>query len=369
MSAVELTQRPRRRCLSLLDQARISSTEANQAIVRLRVGGAYLALLGVLALFGQGDAIGAAWGPAIAYSVLAVAWVGVICFDLFRTPQRIGLGLLFDHLVFAYGYYAGEAGFVLVFWAPIFATIGYGLRFGVEYARASMLVGSLLMSIAVACSPFWQAQPYMAAGIIIGAVALPFYALHLSRRIEKSREHAETKARHFERAASTDPLTGLLNRRGFNDVLESHIAGTGTSAILYIDLDGFKAINDSGGHDLGDHVLADVAHRLHGCLRASDPVGRIGGDEFAVLVTNLLEVDDAYRLANKIIEAIGAIRVPGHPDLALGASIGVCLLPHPEARCVESIMRVADMLMYRAKRAGKNCYASSEGTAPKLADA
>jgi len=88
-----------------------------------------------------------------------------------------------------------------------------------------------------------------------------------------------------------------------------------------------------------------------------------------VLVTNLLEVDDAYRLANKIIEAIGAIRVPGHPDLALGASIGVCLLPHPEARCVESIMRVADMLMYRAKRAGKNCYASSEGTAPKLADA
>ena len=74
MSAVELTQRPRRRCLSLLDQARISSTEANQAIVRLRVGGAYLALLGVLALFGQGDAIGAAWGPAIAYSVLAVAW-------------------------------------------------------------------------------------------------------------------------------------------------------------------------------------------------------------------------------------------------------------------------------------------------------
>ena len=103
-----------------------------------------------------------------------------------------------------------------------------------------MLVGSVLMSVAVVCSPFWQAQPYMAAGIIIGAVALPFYALHLSRRIEKSREHAETKARHFRQAASTDPLTGLLNRRGFNEVLEQHISSAGTSALLYIDLDGFK---------------------------------------------------------------------------------------------------------------------------------
>ncbi len=369
MPAADLAPRPRTHDLAVCDQARISSTEANQAIVRLRVGGAYLALLGILTLAGQGAAIDAAWGPAIAYSLVGVFWVAVLSLDILRSPYRIGFGLLLDHLVFAYGYYAGEAGFVLVFWAPIFATIGYGLRFGADYARASMLLGSVLMSIAVACSPFWQQQPYMAAGIIIGAIALPFYALYLSRRIENSREHAETKARHFERAASTDPLTGLLNRRGFSDTLRSHIAGTGTSALLYIDLDGFKAINDCGGHDLGDRVLADVAHCLHGCLRASDPVGRIGGDEFAVLVTNLLEVEDAYRLANKIIDTIGDIRIADHPGLALGASIGVCLLPHPEAKCVDAVMRVADMLMYRAKRAGKNRYATSESIRPSLVDA
>lgn len=343
----------------LVQTAAVPDSEANQALVRSRVALLYLGLLALLDWLGQGDIIASAWGPACAYGVFSLVWIVVVVADVLSTRLRIGLGLLFDYLIFAYGYYAGEYGFLLVFWAPIFATIGYGLRFGIGYARASMVVGGILVCTAVVLSPFWQSQPYMAAGIIISFTALPLYAMYLSRRIDARRHEAEIKAVHLESVARTDALTGLLNRRGFSEALNTALASPGTSAVLYIDLDGFKAINDTAGHDTGDAALKDVARCVQNCLRASDPVARIGGDEFAVLVSNLLDPEDAYRLAKKLIEAIAGLGIPDHPRLGLGASIGVCLLPHPEARDVEAVMRLADVLMYRAKRSGKNCFVGS----------
>ncbi|MDQ5918245.1 MAG: Diguanylate cyclase [Pseudomonadota bacterium] len=346
-------------CVFLLKNGTTPDSERNQAIVRCKVGIAYLALLSGLSWLGQADTVASAWGPAIAYASFAYAWVFVVGFGICSAIVRKGAALLLDHLIFAYGFYVGEAGFVLVFWAPIFATIGYGLRFGVRHAMASMVVGGILITGAVLMSPFWQAQPYMAAGIIIGSTALPIYALVLSRRIENSRREAETMAMQFERAAQTDPLTRLLNRRGFSVALEKHLFDPGTSALFYIDLDGFKSVNDAGGHSLGDQILVEVAHVLGSCLRISDVVGRLGGDEFAVLITNLMETEDAYRLSQKIIGAISAMEIPGHSGLRLGASIGVCLLPHPEANDVETVMKAADGLMYQAKNSGKNQYVCS----------
>jgi diguanylate cyclase (GGDEF)-like protein len=345
--------------LLLLQSDVTPDSEQHQAIVRCKVGLAYMALLFSLSWFGQGATVASAWGPAIAYAAFAYLWVFVVGFGFGSTRTRKVAALLLDHIVFAYGYYVGEAGFVLVFWAPIFATIGYGLRFGVRFALASMAVGGVLITGAVLMSPFWQAQPYMAAGIIIALTALPIYALVLSRRIENSRREAEAMATQYERAAQTDSLTKLLNRRGFSSALERHLVAPNTSALLYIDLDGFKAVNDAGGHALGDRVLVEVAYALSSCLRNSDVVGRLGGDEFAVLITNLLETEDAYRLSAKIIAAISAIEIPGNSDLRLGASIGVCLLPHPDARDMETVMKVADDLMYRAKSSGKNQYVCS----------
>lgn len=345
--------------LLLLQSDVTPDSEQHQAIVRCKVGLAYMALLFGLSWLGQAATVAPAWGPAITYASFAYIWVFVVGFGLGSTRTRKVAALVLDHMIFAYGYYVGEAGFVLVFWAPIFATIGYGLRFGVRFALASMAVGGVLITAAVLISPFWQAQPYMAAGIIIALTALPIYALVLSRRIENSRREAEAMATQFERAAQTDPLTKLLNRRGFSSTLEKHLVAPNTSALLYIDLDGFKAVNDAGGHSLGDQVLIDVAHALGSCLRNSDVVGRLGGDEFAVLITNLLETEDAHRLSRKIIGAVSAIEIPGHKDLRLGASIGVCLLPHSEAHDIEAVMKAADELMYCAKSSGKNQYVCS----------
>jgi diguanylate cyclase (GGDEF)-like protein len=350
---------------SLLEAATVPDSEINQALVRTRVALLYLGLLWLLHSLGQGEVIDSAWGPASIYGVFSLTWIIVVASDVLTPRIRITASILIDYTIFAYGFYAGEYGFLLVFWAPIFATIGYGLRFGIAYARACMLVGGILICTAVVFSPFWQHQPYMAAGIVISFSALPLYAMYLAHRIDVKRHEAEQKADRYEQAARTDALTGLLNRSGFSNSLREALDAPGTSALLYIDLDGFKAINDSAGHESGDHALIEVARSLQACLRASDPVARIGGDEFAVLVGNLLDPDDAYRLANKIIDAIGALRLPGTAGLSLGASIGVCLLPHPEARDIEGVMRMADVLMYRAKRAGKNCYVSSG--APGLA--
>jgi diguanylate cyclase (GGDEF)-like protein len=346
-------------CAFLLKSSATPDSEQHQAAVRCKVALSYLALLLGLSWLGQADTVASAWGPAIAYATFAYAWVFIVGFGVYSATVRQGAALLLDHLIFAYGFYVGEAGFVIVFWAPIFATIGYGLRFGVRHAVASMIVGGVLITGAVLMSPYWQAQPYMAAGIIIGSTALPIYALVLSRRIENSRREAEAMAMQFERAAQTDPLTRLLNRRGFSGALKKHLFAPGTSALLYIDLDGFKAVNDAGGHTLGDQILIEVAHVLSSRLRISDVVGRLGGDEFAVLITHLLETEDAYRLSRKIIDAICAIEIPGHVDLKLGASIGVCLLPHHEAKDIEAVMKAADGLMYQAKNNGKNQYVCS----------
>jgi diguanylate cyclase (GGDEF)-like protein len=350
-------------CAFLLKDGATPESERHQSIVRCKVGFSYLALLFGLSWLGQADAVSSAWGPAIAYATFAYIWVFVVGFGVCSAKVRKGAALLLDHLGFAYGFYVGEAGFVLIFWAPIFATIGYGLRFGVRHAVASMVIGGILITAAVLMSPFWQAQPYMAAGIIISSTALPIYALVLSRRIDNSRREAEAMATQFERAAQTDSLTGLLNRRGLSGALEKHLFEPGKSALLYIDLDGFKAVNDAGGHLLGDQILTEVAHVLSSCLRVSDVVGRLGGDEFAVLITNLMETEDAYRLSKKIISAISAIAIPGHNGLRLGASIGVCLLPHSEASDVKSVMKAADDLMYRAKSNGKNQYVCSASVA------
>lgn len=222
-----------RRGARLRDEARFAPNgESNQAMVRLRASLVYLAILGALDAFGQGTAIASGWGPAVAYAAFAALHAFVVRRDLLRGCNRVFLSLCLDHVIFAYGYFAGEAGFVIVFWAPIFATIGYGLRFGTLYARYSMLAGGALTIPAIIASPFWQAQPYMAAGILLGTLALPAYALYLSRNIEHGRQHAESRAADLERAASTDPLTGLLNRRGFAHLLETRLDSDEASALL-----------------------------------------------------------------------------------------------------------------------------------------
>lgn len=156
-----------------------------------------------------------------------------------------------------------------------------------------------------------------------------------------------------------DVLTGLPNRALVHDRIERTVASVrrhgGRLAVLFIDLDRFKPINDTLGHGIGDRVLCEIARRLGATVRASDTVGRQGGDEFVVLLPDVGGPDDAARVAEKIIAAVGAAcRIDEH-ELSLGASVGIAVYPD-DGSDVEALLRAADAAMYEAKSSGGHAY-------------
>jgi two-component system, cell cycle response regulator len=165
------------------------------------------------------------------------------------------------------------------------------------------------------------------------------------------------KARERERfLAFHDPLTGLANRQLFFDRLEHALAQARRNgdllAVLYLDLDGFKAINDSIGHAAGDQVLCEAAQRLKSCLRDSDTIARLGGDEFAVVALQLSEPSDVFPIADKLLQSLKEPIVVSDQPRQLGVSIGVSLFPL-DAPDVKLLIQRSDLAMYGAKREGK----------------
>jgi len=157
----------------------------------------------------------------------------------------------------------------------------------------------------------------------------------------------------------TDPLTGLLNRRGFYRALEAALARVQHSghhlAVIYLDLDGFKHINDSLGHEAGDELLRRISQQLQSGLRPYDALARLGGDEFTVLLDNLDDFRDAARVADKLMALVSVRHQIGGVEFTLSASAGIACWPECEPD-VESLLRAADMAMYEAKRNGRQQY-------------
>jgi diguanylate cyclase (GGDEF)-like protein/PAS domain S-box-containing protein len=170
------------------------------------------------------------------------------------------------------------------------------------------------------------------------------------------RKNAEERVRHL---ATHDGLTGLPNRAMFSEFLQQALASAKRRAdkiaVLFIDLDRFKTINDSLGHEAGDMMLREIASRLRKTLRASDIVARLGGDEFVVLLQDVTAESEAATVARSLLlEIMKAIVILGH-ECRVTASIGICL--HPlDGQDDSSIMKNADMAMYQAKELGKNNY-------------
>jgi len=166
----------------------------------------------------------------------------------------------------------------------------------------------------------------------------------------------EQKQGELDRLASHDSLTGLHNRRFFLDRLEhamAHARRSGTElALLYIDLDNFKTINDELGHAAGDHVLRTLAQRLKHVVREADTVARIGGDEFIVLIEGPADEDAIAAVAHKVLEVLSQPVPHAERDLACGASIGASRFPKDGATDIE-LIAAADQAMYRAKSEGR----------------
>jgi diguanylate cyclase (GGDEF)-like protein len=159
------------------------------------------------------------------------------------------------------------------------------------------------------------------------------------------------------RQAHFDSLTSLPNRLLFRDRLSQELASTADGsqrgAVLYVDLDHFKKVNDSVGHIAGDQLLTIVAQRLRSCVKDGDTVARLGGDEFTVILRNLLSVDTASEISQRIIETLQRpVSIAGR-DHYVRASIGITLFPD-DGNTIDELMRNADLAMYQAKDGGRS---------------
>lgn len=159
--------------------------------------------------------------------------------------------------------------------------------------------------------------------------------------------------------ARFDTVTDLPNRYLFTDRLNQMLAqaqrNDWSAAVLFVDLDRFKAVNDTYGHAAGDELLRQAASRMLACVRSSDTVGRLSGDEFAVMLSNLAKTDDAGMVAQKIVEALVApFNLNGH-QAHISASVGIALYP-ADGREPDTLLKNADTAMYRAKSQGRNGY-------------
>src|ERR1700720_102307 len=201
----------------------------------------------------------------------------------------------------------------------------------------------------------WQVDNLILMSVV-SSIALMIYGFRrnqdLSREI-KARRGAELEARNLARH---DPLTGLPNRRFFAEKLDECLrsaSDTQRLAVLMLDLDGFKMINDMHGHAVGDKALCEFARRITAILRANSVLARIGGDEFAIVMPRIDSLDDPTNLARRIAAAVAEPFVIGNVSAQFGVGIGIAIAPN-DGSDPEELLRRADRALYRAKGAGRS---------------
>lgn len=242
-------------------------------------------------------------------------------------------------------------GFVLSLGLTMALTAGSylrTLRYWICAVLSTIAIGTLVVAFLVSGDPLYQALSIL--------LLVYLYSIYESSdHIIGQFEELLMVRRELDFAASHDPLTGLLNRRGLDRVLGEAGESGEALGLLLLDLDGFKLINDRHGHHAGDDLLKQVALRLKGVVRPGDIVARLGGDEFALVVRG---VEDAVALSEIADRAVSVVMAPFMlvgQLVSVGASVGASVKSERESAhwTAEALMRAADQALYGAKRAGK----------------
>ena len=194
--------------------------------------------------------------------------------------------------------------------------------------------------------------------LVISILGILIFAYRHTLKMFKEVLTSTSKLNHLSYQATHDTLTSLYNRRGFEAMLEDiHQVAMNDKrkyAIFYMDLDGFKAVNDQYSHEMGDQLLIAVSRLFQSCLRENDCLARLGGDEFTLIVRSFRDKDELTILAQRLIDALkNPIQIDGNM-LHVGVSIGVAIY-RIDGFSMDELMGAADSAMYRAKRSGKNC--------------
>jgi diguanylate cyclase (GGDEF)-like protein len=334
--------------------------ERAQALVRIGIVVAALVFFGGLTLIGSEDRLAGyrtgMLAAAVAF-VYALIWLQVVHArigpDHGRRVVAIFIDLAFTSLA---TYIAGDLG---VFTYPLYLWIivGHGIRFGPRNLVIAAAVGVSGFCLVLGFSDYWRDNLVSGLGLLLGLVVLPSYFWVLLRRLYATQDLLATELEASVHAATHDSLTGLVNRDYFvqriaEDVQRARRYREGF-AILFIDLDGFKAINDALGHHCGDEALREIGKRLHDIARASDLSARLGGDEFALLVRDIRQCAELEELADRLLAELGRPLERLVGPARLSASIGIALFPGDGTDC-DALLRAADRAMYDVKAAGKN---------------
>jgi len=274
-----------------------------------------------------------------------IAWLMVILLYLAATAGMLVYGL------------AGNSAAVYMAFCFVSTTF-FGVRGGATAAALSVgsmaLIGGMLVGGRISLNldlPVFMLNPFSWVAAVLTVGSMSWLVLsqvgRLNDRYMKLLGEQHHQARH-------DSLTGLNNRMALESVLDQAIADALREnlglAVILLDLDRFKNINDSLGHNVGDHLLVAVANRLQACVRGADTVARLSGDEFVVLLPRLAS-PDVTSVAAKLVEALSVPYRIGDRELRTTPSIGISLCPQ-DAQDVESLIKYADTAMYAAKAKG-----------------
>ena len=340
--------------------------EFSQGLVRLGLVSAVLVLLTILVAL-EGDAAQPGYQRAMAiagtYWVFSLSWVLWLWRSRSPSTLRRCLVLVSDLVATSYTMYAADH--LGAFFYPVYLWViaGHGIRYGARFLVAGMVIAVIGFGVVVMVTPYWQQARLTGAGLLMGLVVLPLYQLMLLRKLQAVNQRLSVELNKTMHAATHDTLTGLANRGYFFHRLEQEIARSkrynASFAVMFIDLDGFKVINDRLGHQAGDEVLIQTAARLRDVCRETDLAARFGGDEFALIVAGASDCDSVREPARRVTEAVSQpIRWQGQ-TLKLTASVGVSLYP-ADGATPDQLTHNADLAMYQVKRQGKQghiCYA------------
>ncbi|AKV96472.1 MULTISPECIES: sensor domain-containing diguanylate cyclase [Marinobacter] len=245
---------------------------------------------------------------------------------------------------------ASVSAFVWVLMMPVLAYLLLGKKEGMILSAPFMLVGGVIYYIHLGQVGSPHAMIDLLNMVLCGALMLAFIHLYEVRREESEQRLVDM--------AQTDALTGLANRSNFQGTLNRTIAECDRSgagfALVVMDIDHFKVVNDTLGHEAGDFVLKNISRCMTERLRSTDFVGRLGGEEFGLILRDVKPAD-AFVLMDELRQRISDLELPyGEARIRVTASFGIAQWPD-HGREAESLFRVADRWLYSGKRAGRNC--------------
>lgn len=346
----------------------------DQLVDRIWVGIALIVLIGVPISISRSTITG--WIPLYTAHVI----IGAVALSIYGMRQRLSLRVKVT-AIFVMFWAVGLVGLIQLgpfgaglWWlsvTPFIASALISIRVGILMMFAVLLTVAAvgycyvngLLSTGIDASAYESgAQAW--ATLLIGACLMPLIVFHaislLSRQVtelslRKHQNEQELKAQRdkLSELAFRDELTGAATRRVMKDRLgqkiKSSTRSSQKSALLSMDLNGFKPLNDTYGHVAGDEMLKSVVHRISAIVRPADTVARYGGDEFVVLLDSVHDVDEAIEVASRIANAIAQPLYFDDNELVVSASIGVVLLPD-HGKTVQELIDRADQAMYQAKK-------------------